>query len=80
MLKPNDTNCTMNYNYREFTLTQVQHLAKEFKIKTKYYSQKEGKYKNYAKSTLTSMIVSDYLKKSNDKKKKYKPKAKKGKK
>ena len=63
ILNRKKTNCTMNYNYDEFDLINVQKMAEEFKIPIKYKSIKNKKVKYYAKSTLVKKLIDRYLKK-----------------
>lgn len=70
MLNKKKANCTMNYNYDNFNLQQVQALAKEMKIPITYIGSKDGKKKQFAKSTLVKKITSRYLDKKKRKQKK----------
>jgi hypothetical protein len=56
--KPEKTNCIMNYDYTQYSLADIQALAKERNIPV--YNNKTGR--QIAKSTLIQLLTSRYIK------------------
>ncbi len=54
---PHNTNCVMNYDYSQYTLSDVQALARESGIPT--HNPKTGRINN--KSTLVQLLTSRYI-------------------
>ena len=55
--KPSETNCIMNYDYSQYTLRDVQALARESGIPT--HNPKTGKPNN--KTTLVQLLTNRYI-------------------
>jgi len=50
-------NCTLSYQYKDFTLKEVQALAKERKVSLTYMDKTTGKRKYYKKNKLVEFIT-----------------------
>ena len=75
LLRPQSTNCIMNYNYYAYSHSEIIAMAKEYKIPTSYTTQL-GEHRFYKKSTLFNKIVNSYLTRKGLSKSKPKPKSK----
>lgn len=70
ILKPESTNCLMNYNMDNYTLKDIQSLAKEKNIPTMYRAKNKNKtLLSYKKSTLITKLTKDYIDKKKSKNK-----------
>lgn len=77
--KPSATNCIMSYDYSDYTLEEVQKLAKEKGIPVTYNTAvtnkkstttQKAKYKPYSKDKLVEKITQKYISSRKDVKKK----------
>jgi hypothetical protein len=59
----NKANCTLAYQYEDFSLKEVQALAKERKIPLTYKDKKTGKRKYYKQNKLVEFITRDEISK-----------------
>jgi hypothetical protein len=64
----NKANCTLAYQYENFTLKEVQALAKERKISITYIDKASGKRKYYKQNKLVEFITRDEINKLKKKK------------
>jgi len=70
ILKPESTNCLMNYNMDNYTLKDIQSFAKEKDIPTMFRSKNKNKTLiSYKKSSLITKLTKDYIDKKKSKKK-----------
>lgn len=66
----NKANCTLSYQYEDFTLKEVQALAKERKIPITYIDKKTKKRKQYSQNKLVEFITKKEINKIRTAKKK----------
>ena len=59
----NKANCTLAYQYEDFTLKEVQALAKERGIKLSYIDKSSGKRKYYKQNKLVEFITRNEINK-----------------